>query len=480
MVRFFQIDTTFRILFAFLLLLIIRLPAFGTLEVLNPQMGWFLVGERIHQGYQLYTETWENISPLSATVFWILHSIFGKSPLAHQILATLLVLLQAYMFNHILKRYQIFSERTLVPMLVYGVLMTSFMDFLVLSPALIANTFLLFIMRYIFMQISEKRRYNGVFEIGAYLGISTLFYLPSFWFLLVPALSFALYTDTKFRDYILMFLAFFFTLGVAFLGFYMVDAEYDFYLSFFYPLFLFRIYFYVPFFEILLIFALPITIFVLSILAITIKGVTNYQNRCQTIMIIWVLVGVVAIFGGNKISAFSFMPLLIGLSFLVSQYFMYARTYWLREMLFIGIFANACFFSYMHLYQIRIHIPLAWADMADFEWQIDTKKLITKENIPYKYTTGKKIIILGESLGNYHKASLATPYLDWQMAQRHFANLDKYNIIIEIHKNFQKNMPDVIIDEKKFVPKLFAAIPVLAQKYQKSTQYPQLYIRKTP
>jgi hypothetical protein len=260
-VRFFQIDTTIRILFAFLLLLLLRFPANGNLELLNPQMSWLLVGERLHQGYGLYTEIWENISPMSAMVFWVLHSIFGKSPFAHQLLATFLVLIQAYTFNNILRRYHIFPEKTLLPMLVYGVLMTSFVDFLILSPALIANTFLLLIMRYTFMQISEKKRYNGVFEIGAYLGISTLFYLPSFIFFLVPILSFILYTDTKFRDYILMFLAFFFTLGIAFLGFYMLDAEYDFYLSFFYPLFLFQVYFYVPFFDLLLIFGLPILMF---------------------------------------------------------------------------------------------------------------------------------------------------------------------------------------------------------------------------
>jgi hypothetical protein len=44
-------------------------------------------------------------------------------------------------------------------------------------------------------------------------------------------------------------------------------------------------------------------------------------------------------------------------------------------------------------------------------------------------------------------------------------NLDNYDNVISILRNFEKDAPEVIIDKVKLTPKLFKRIPALARKY---------------
>jgi deoxyadenosine/deoxycytidine kinase len=62
---------------------------------------------------------------------------------------------------------------------------------------------------------------------------------------------------------------------------------------------------------------------------------------------------------------------------------------------------------------------------------------------------------------------LATPYLEWALAERHFNYLDDYANVIEVYENFRSDMPDVIIDQNGKIEELFTRIPALARYYAK-------------
>jgi hypothetical protein len=66
---------------------------------------------------------------------------------------------------------------------------------------------------------------------------------------------------------------------------------------------------------------------------------------------------------------------------------------------------------------------------------------------------------------------LATPYLDWELSQAHFAYLDSYASMIAIYKNFEKDLPEIIIDETGFAEKLFAKISILHKSYTKQGKF---------
>ena len=91
----------------------------------------------------LYKDLWDNIAPLSATSYWIMHVLFGKSQLAYQIVALILVLIQSVQFNSILIRNNAYNESSYIPAALYVIVGSIFFDFMTLSPQLIALTFIL-------------------------------------------------------------------------------------------------------------------------------------------------------------------------------------------------------------------------------------------------------------------------------------------------------------------------------------------------
>ena len=112
----------------------IRIPFFIYETPLTlPELNWMLIGEKMNLGFSLYEEIWDDISPLSALVYWLVDRFFGKTILAYQIIATILVFGQAILLNDILRRRQVFMEISLLPGFLYIILTCCFLEFYTLS-----------------------------------------------------------------------------------------------------------------------------------------------------------------------------------------------------------------------------------------------------------------------------------------------------------------------------------------------------------
>ncbi|MDX2306599.1 MAG: DUF6427 family protein [Microscillaceae bacterium] len=450
-----------------------------------PELGWFLVVERMDEGFSLYSEIWDDISPLSSYFYWLIYRLFGTESLAIQIITTLLILLQAFMLNHFLRRRDIFLDRTQVPILLYLTLTNLFIDYYTLSPVLLANTFLIITIRYIFLHINERKKYNAVFEIGAYIGLATLFYLPSFLMLLVPLVVFILYTGTALKDYLLMLFAFLFTIGIAFLGFYLNNSEYDFYLNFFQSLFYLKPHFYVSFVDLIKLMALPILFTLLGIFNTHLyRRYTNYQHRSQFVMTFWLIISFLTMFISSKISSYSFILVIPAIVFILSHYLLMLRNTFYKEAIYMLILLSSLYFLFSTLYKTPLKINIPIASWTRFEISVSTDKLLVKPHPKSDLIRGKRILVLGNALGNYQGARVASPYLNWRLAQRHIDNIDRYfNIKTRVYSNIfdnpQKDIPEIIVDVDGTAPVLFRHLPLAAQQYEKipNTQ-PVLYARK--
>ncbi len=469
MISFFKLTTSFKYIILFLLFLAIRVPALLVdFPLLNPSLSWMLVGERLAQGYELYTETWDTTAPFSALFFGLIHLVFGKWYFAHQIIAIVFIFLQALWLNQILYKANVFNEQTLLPALLYLVMMTIFVDSWVVTPILLANNFLLLFLRYLLMQMSEKQRYNPTFEIGAYIAIASLFYLPCVTLLLVTYTTFLLYTNNKIRDYILVLVSFFFTIGIVLLTFYMFNAEYAFYFNYLRPLLLLKIQFYISLYHLLLLASASILLVVLNIfLSSQYRRYNNYQNRTQTIITFWWIVSLFSVFLDYKLSAYSLCLLSIPTSFLLSHLFLQMYNKIISELLFTFLLSWHLFFSYITVYNLNLILPFEQLGWINIPVKIYTEKLLTKldeENFAYK---NKKILVLGNNLSPYMYARLATPYLNSDLAETHWQNLNQYNVVLETFANFEKDMPQVIIDQNNKINQIFNALPLLADRYEK-------------
>ena len=82
----------------------------------------------------------------------------------------------------------------------------------------------------------------------------------------------------------------------------------------------------------------------------------------------------------------------------------------------------------------------------------------------------KKVLVLGRNLHHFSQNTLATPYLNWELATKHFNKLEDYQTISEIYKNISKDYPEVIIDEANMAEALFRNLPTLREKYREDEE----------
>lgn len=457
----------------FLLFVGLRIPSIlHELPLTIPELNWMLVGEKMNLGFSLYDEIWDDLSPLSALMYWLIDRFLGKSHFAYQIIAAIMVFAQAIILNDIFRRRQVFMEITLLPGFLYIILTNCFVDFYTLSPALMANTFMLLVINYTLLHVNEKSRRSSVFEIGAYTGIATLFFLPCFFIILVPLFSFMLLTGTKLKGYFLMLFAFLFTIGISFLTFYMSNDELSFYRSYFESVIYVGKSFYLSPKDLLIIFTIPILISVWALATISGSRYNNYQNRCRRIMVFWLFISFLSIILSTKISANNLIFMIPAMTFFLSHMFLNLRKAWLRELLFLLLVISITFSGYAVLYRF-LPETVYQTPLTD----ISLDKLVVKPAIKPQELKNKKILVLGQNLSYYKDGQLATPYLNWRLAQHHFANMNQYNILKEIYENFQKDLPDVIIDEQSYFQQILAPLPIIAKQYQKQPGSNR-YIRK--
>ena len=218
---FFRVNAVYQFISLAVLLILIRLPfLFTPLPLLIPELNWMLVGEQMSNGFLMYRDIWDNTSPLSAVVYWLVTSVFGRSQVAFQLVAMFFSITQAVYFNYMTNTRQLFTERNYVPGLMYVLFLNLSFDLCTLTPMLMSTTFLLLALGTLIKQMERQGVTDEIFEIGFYLGVATLFYLPSAIFIIWAAVSLIFFTGATFRQHSLMLLGFAFPILVTGLFFY--------------------------------------------------------------------------------------------------------------------------------------------------------------------------------------------------------------------------------------------------------------------
>lgn len=464
MLQLFRISTLYKFFFLFLVFLAIRLPAILLdIPLMKMEVKWMLVGEQISKGMLLYADIWDNTPPLSALVYTLIHLIFGKSQVVYGLLSSILIFIQAILLNQYFMKREVFLDFTQIPALLYLILTSIFIDFYTLSPSLLAITPLLVVIDLTFSQMSEKQKRNRFFEIGIYLGIASLFYLPSFIFIFVPLIAFTLYTSVRIQNLFAVFIGLFFILGITFLLFYLTNQEYNFYLNYLSSLFSLSPKLNLPIFDFLILYLIPFILFILSFMSLLGAGrFNNYQTRCQNVMLLWSLVSIIILFLGSSFSPHHFIFFIPALAFILTHYLLNPRFYIIKEFWLIILLCTCLYFNYQNTYQILPKLNTKLSQVL----QIDMKNLLVQPVKLESELHQKKVLVIGENMDYYKNSQLATPYLNWRLTGRHFNNLDKYDILLTIHQNFQEDMPDVIVDEKKLMPQLQKSFAFFETNYE--------------
>ena len=138
----------------------------------------------------------------------LLLDIIGYNSWLSVILAFILTISGAFLFNYTLSKNELISKNTLIAALVYIVLMSHSVSSMSLNPAIIASFLLIIVMHFIFQVYSKVEAYHQVFYAGFLTGIASFFYIPSLFFILFIWFTFIVYSLYYWREWLIVLLGF--------------------------------------------------------------------------------------------------------------------------------------------------------------------------------------------------------------------------------------------------------------------------------
>jgi hypothetical protein len=423
-----------------------------------PEIEWQVLGRELAEGKTIYVDVYHNTGILSSWIYWLLSEVLPGNYFIYRLIALFLIFFQAVLFNIILINHKAYNQNTYVPAAVYALLMMGIPDLAILTPQLMSLTFILLAFDLTFRHIEGRRKQDWVvLTIGFYLGIASLFYPLNYLIFLSTVLAFVFYTNTILRRYLLIIIGFLLPYLLIWLKYYWYDQHSDF--SFILK------YLFLPsthlnlisWTSILLLLAVPLIFLVLSFFKlIRAHAFINYQIRLQNFMLIIILVGGVMIFLDYYQTTHVLVLLIPSLSFFITHYFLLIRKAWISELLFFVFLVFMLSQNFLISYQNK---KLSGMFMINAQRYQEVELPIKLED--------KSILVLGKHTGEYYGNDLATPYLSWEIGQKHIKEMDTYERVIKVYENFSSDLPEVLIDKDEWVEQIFRKIPELSLRYKK-------------
>jgi hypothetical protein len=140
--------------------------------------------------------------------FILLLSLIGNSALVTKIFAFLMVLVGSLLFNFILTKYDLVPKNILIPAMVYMVLMSYSPDLLCLHQVSISGFLIVIVLYFIFQVYTEEEAFPQVFNSGLMIGVASMFYFPSIYFLIFIWITFIIFSLYKWREWLIVLIGF--------------------------------------------------------------------------------------------------------------------------------------------------------------------------------------------------------------------------------------------------------------------------------
>jgi hypothetical protein len=160
-------------------------------------------------------------------------SLISFSDTINVLIAFLLLLGQAIIFNAVLVANPLFSRSVFLPALIYVILMSYDPAKLTIHPALIANFFLVFSLKNLYNTYEKKEALRESFNASFWVATASLFYLPALSMMLLVWSAFLIFRINTWREWLISFIGMATPWLWLFVGSYLADGFA--FLSDFYP-----------------------------------------------------------------------------------------------------------------------------------------------------------------------------------------------------------------------------------------------------
>ncbi len=270
--------------------------------------------------------------PLYGVLFDWLHGL----PIIGVILGLTVLVVSAFLLNHIATTLEILNSSTQVTGLMYVVLMSLTPSQTVLHPALISNLFILMVLNKLIGSYRKETAFEDFFDIGFLLGIATLFYIPSFVFIPMVWIGLLLIRPFVGREWVIGMVGFILPFILATAFFFLFDQLQTIELADYAPGFSF------PARSIHLTNANYFTLVVMGLVVLLsltkIYGgvaISSLRSRKNINILLWALVlGMFTVFMAPVFNAAAFSFCAISGAVFLSNYFLAVRKEWWTNFLF--------------------------------------------------------------------------------------------------------------------------------------------------
>ena len=457
MVNLFKIFDLPRLLL--LLLLTIAYAIFSDIAVFpttSYELMNMVTSEHLTGGNVMYKDVFHWTEPLTTWVQYIFFQLFGREVLYYRIVALILVFFQALLWNQTLNEKGCYDQRSSLPALIYLGFCLLFPDMISLSAVLLGNTFLLLTFYFMISYIKDNEHHQPLFWIGFNASLAFLFYAP--YILLLPGvlLALALYSPIDARKFVTILYAFLLPLILVWLYYFLNDAS-VFYVQFFLQrVFSFEANHFLSFQHLLWIVAIPLFWLLIGFIAIVRStSFVNYQQRVIQSLFLLFVFSFLSFLLVKERSVFTIWQIVPYASAIATYFLLLQKRKWFADIVLLLSF-GALFFV---RYELKKEVA---RDTTGNESRLQVKFDQTSW-APFPYV--HSVLVLDNNISAYSKYKLSTPFLNWNLAETYFMDLDGYEAVALLDRYFTKEQPDAIVDPNGVLPKAFYRLPLVANKY---------------
>jgi hypothetical protein len=442
-----------------LLLLVIAYGIFSDMSVF-PMTSYELMNivtsEHLTSGNVMYKDVFHWTEPLTVWVNYFFFLLFGREVLYYRIVALIIVFFQALLWNQTLNEKGCYDQRSSLPALIYLGFCLLFPDMVSLSAVVLGNTFLLLTFYFMISYIKNNEHHQPLFWMGLNASLAFLFYAP--YVLLLPGLllALALCSPMDARKIATIVYAFLLPLILVWLYYFMNDAGPFFVQFFLQKVFSFQANHFLSFQHLLWILAIPLFWIAVGFIAIMRStSFVNYQHRViQSLFLLFVfsLMGFLLV---KERSVFTIWQIVPYASAIATYFLLLQKRKWFADSILILSFAALIF--------VRLELKKeVQQDVSGKESRLQVKfDEAYWSSVPYV----QSILVLDNNISAYSKYRLSTPFLNWNLSESYFTDLDGYEAVSLLDRYFTKEKPDAIVDPNGVLPKMFYRLPLLANKY---------------
>jgi hypothetical protein len=394
-----------------------------------------------------YIHVLHQLGPFSASLFRWVYGAWGEHLMVARSLAFVLCFIQVVTVSSGINSVNGLREFNLFTGVIHVVLLHLFQDFIILTPLLIAMTFICFVYT-IMLRILRGDADNQLFLLaGILLSIAGCFLFPILLFAVPTFLTVVIYSRFDTRSIGLFLVGLFLPIGILFSYYFFQNYGLEYIkINFYFGLSL-RFLSQLPFTVYLVVGFMPLVLFILSFFKIlAMYNMINYQQKMIVCSIFYLLTGVIifVLLPEKTISYFMLLiPFLIhffGILFIETKYIYTTK---------LAMTSFAIMLSIPFLDKIN------GIDKYLYYSSLNPKQVISEYG---------KVLNLSEDKNVLFNNQYATGFCEYMIAKPYFEDTSPESAITIFNK-FEEDMPDAIYDPTNLVQAKFSQIPSLSRKY---------------